>query len=442
METTTHSPAPTPTVEDLRRHIGVVVSLNGLVETVRDQKRMQFLILNSQASAVQIVHEKGEEGDALAERIAALTPGSAVTVTGTVKDAPSVKLNGLEIEAADIVIHSLAATPAPIAADSSLDKQIDWRFLGLRRPEQRLIFEVQTTLEAAMRAWWARTGFIEIHSPKLMGTFSESGAEAFKVAYFDRTAYLAQSPQFYKQMAMAAGFDRVFEVGPAFRAEPSFTSRHETEFTSIDMEVAWTASHHDLMALEEAWLTDVLAQVAAAHGPALEALLGVRIDAPASPFPRVTMAEAQAIVRASGHVPTKADDLDPEGERRLSAHIAREFGHPFVFVTDYPASARPFYHRRHADRPDLTQSFDLIWNGIEITTGAQREHRYEPLKAQAVERGYDLEPLGSYLDFFRYGCPPHGGMGVGLARLLMVLLQRSSIREVTFLSRSPTRLTP
>jgi aspartyl/asparaginyl-tRNA synthetase len=156
----------------------------------------------------------------------------------------------------------------------------------------------------------------------------------------------------------------------------------------------------------------------------------------------VTMAEAQAIVRASGHVPTKVDDLDPEGERRLSAYIARERDCQFVFVTEYPVSARPFYHRRHADRTDLTQSFDLLWNGLEITTGAQREHRYEPLRAQAMERGYDLEPLGSYLDFFRYGCPPHGGMGVGLARLLMVMLQRSSIREVTFLSRSPTRLTP
>jgi aspartyl/asparaginyl-tRNA synthetase len=197
-----------------------------------------------------------------------------------------------------------------------------------------------------------------------------------------------------------------------------------------------------LMALEEGWLVEVLTQVAAAHGPALDGLLGVRISLPCTPFPRVTMAQAQAIVQASGHVPTKADDLDPEGERRLSAHVAREHGHEFVFVTDYPASARPFYHRRHTDRPDLTQSFDLLWNGIEITTGAQREHQYEPLRAQAVKRGYDLEPLGSYLDFFRYGCPPHGGMGVGLARLLMVMLQRSSIREVTFLSRSPTRLTP
>ena len=442
MEPTTHPPEPKQIVEALRRRLDAVVSLDGLVETVRDQKRMQFLVLNSRGGAVQVAHEKGRQPDRIAERLAALTTGSAVTVTGVVKDAPHVRLNGLEIEATDIVIHSLAATPPPIAADSSLDKQIDWRFLGLRRPEQRLIFEVQTTLEHAMRTYWARNGFIEIHSPKLMGTFSESGAEAFRVAYFDRTAYLAQSPQFYKQMAMAAGFDRVFEIGPAFRAEPSFTARHETEFTSIDMEVAWTTSHLDLMTLEEAWLAEALGEVAAVHGRSLDALLGVQVAAPRTPFPRVTMEEAQAIVRASGHIPTKADDLDPEAERRLSAHVARQFGHPFVFVTDYPVSARPFYHRRYPDRPNLTQSFDLLWNGVEVTTGAQREHRYEPLRAQAAERGYDLGPLRSYLDFFRFGCPPHGGMGVGLARLLMVMLGRASIREATFLSRSPTRLTP
>ena len=201
MEPARHSPELKPSVEDLRCHIGAVVSLNGFVETIRDQKRMQFLILNSHGNGVQITHEKTGEDDSLAGLITELTPGSAVTVTGLVKDAPMVRLNGLEIEPLDMVVHSLAATPAPVAADSSLEKQIDWRFLGLRLPEQRLIFEVQTTLEHAMRAYWARNDFLEIHSPKLMATFSESGAEAFAVRYFDRTAYLAQSPQFYKQMA-------------------------------------------------------------------------------------------------------------------------------------------------------------------------------------------------------------------------------------------------
>jgi aspartyl/asparaginyl-tRNA synthetase len=439
---------PTPTlartsIAALGDQIGARVRVCGLAETVRDQKRMQFLVLADARGQVQITHEKTGEADPLAAAIAALTPGSAVAVIGRVAAAPGVRLGGLEIVAEAVETHSLAAAPLPIAPDSALEKQIDWRAVSLRRPDQRLVFRVQTTLEAAMREWWLARGFIEIHSPKLMGTFSESGAEALKVGYFEgRTAYLAQSPQFYKQMAMAAGFERVFEIGPAFRAEPSFTPRHETEFTSLDMEIAWTHDHHELMALEEAWLAHAIARVADAHGAEIKARLGVELVVPTLPFPRVTLAEAQAIIRASGYTPGKSDDLDPEGERRLCTHIARETGHALVFVTDYPASARAFYHRRRAERPDLTQSFDLLFGGIEITTGAQREHRYDILRAQAVERGYALEPLQPYLDFFRYGCPPHGGMGVGLARVLMALLGRSGVRETTLISRTPTRLTP
>ncbi|HEX4183467.1 MAG TPA: aspartate--tRNA(Asn) ligase [Caulobacteraceae bacterium] len=439
----TTSPLPQTPTAALGEHIGARVRVCGLVEAVRDQKRMQFLVLADASGQVQITHEKAGEVDPVAELISALTPGSAVAVTGRVAAAPMVKLGGLEIIADAVELESLAHAPLPIAPDSALERQIDWRAISLRRPDQQLVFRVQTTLEAAMREWWSARGFIEIHSPKLMGTFSESGAEAFKVAYFgDRTAYLAQSPQFYKQMAMAAGLERVFEVGPAFRAEPSFTPRHETEFTSLDMEIAWTADHHELMAMEEAWLAHAIGRVAEVHAAEVRERLGVEIAVPATPFPKVTLAQAQAIVRVSGHTPGKADDLDPEGERRLCAYIARETGSPFVFVTDYPASARAFYHRRHPDSPELTQSFDLLMGGIEITTGAQREHRHDVLRAQAIERGYAPEPLQSYLDFFRYGCPPHGGMGVGLARVLMALLGRSSVRETTLISRTPTRLTP
>lgn len=434
---------PRTPIAALGEYIDARVRVCGFVETVRDQRRMQFIVLADATGEVQLVHEKAEGGDALAERIAGLTAGSAVEAVGQVVAAPSVKLGGLELVAEAVEVASLAEAPLPIAADSALEKQIDWRALSLRRPDQRLVFQVQTTLEAAMRDWWRAHGFVEIHSPKLMGAASESGAEVFKVDYFDgRTAYLAQSPQFYKQMAIAGGLERVFEVGPAFRAEPSFTPRHETEFTSLDMEVAWSADHHDLMALEEAWLAHAIGAVAEAHGEAICERLGVEITVPTAPFPKVSLAQAQAIVRATGHAPSRPDDLDPEGERRLCAHIAFETGSEFVFVTDYPVSGRAFYHRRHPDRPELTQGFDLLWKGVEVTTGAQREHRYDVLSAQAIERGYALEPLRSYLDFFRYGCPPHGGMGVGLARLLMVLLGRASIRETTLLSRTPTRLTP
>jgi aspartyl-tRNA synthetase len=329
----------------------------------------------------------------------------------------------------------------PVEPNSEV--RLNWRFLDLRRPEIALIFQVQTALEHAMREYWIKEGFLEIHSPKLMGSPSEGGAEVFPFEYFGRTAYLAQSPQFYKQMAMAAGFDRVFEIGPVFRADPSFTARHATEFTGLDMEMSWIDSHEDVMAFEERWLVYSLEQVKQEYGDSIRETFGIEVSVPAVPFPRVSMQEAREIIAGKGHViPLERGDLDPPGERLIAEYAMERFGHEFVFVTDYPVDVRPFYHMRYVDTPHVTKSFDLLWRGIEVTTGAQREHRYDVLVAQAREKGLSLEPIQFYLDFFKYGCPPHGGFGAGLARMLMVLLNQSNIREVTFLFRGPTRLHP
>jgi aspartyl/asparaginyl-tRNA synthetase len=305
------------------------------------------------------------------------------------------------------------------------------------------MFEVQTTVEHAMREHWRREGFLEIHTPKFMGSASESGAELFRVEYFDRTAYLAQSPQFYKQMAMSGGFEKVFEIAPVFRANPSFTSRHDTEFTSVDVEIAWVDSHEDVMAFEERWLHEVFKVVSERHGKDIEETFGVEVVVPSLPFPRITLEDAKDLLRVSDHEPPgPGDDLDPGSERALSAIIKREQGHEFAFVTDYPVAVRPFYHMRHPENQDLTRSFDLLWRGIEITTGAQREHRYEQLLAQAQQKDVEIGPIGYYLDFFRYGAPPHGGFGFGLTRLLMQMLGQENVREVTFLYRGPNRLEP
>jgi aspartyl-tRNA synthetase len=243
-------------------------------------------------------------------------------------------------------------------------------------------------------------------------------------------------------MGIAAGFDRVFEIGPAFRAEPSFTSRHETEFTSVDMEFSWIDSHHDVMRMEEQWLVYALTAVKEKHGEKIKEHYGVDIVIPETPFPAIPLGEAREILKSRGHEITHKLDLDPEGERQICAYVREKFGHEFVWIIDYPHEVRAFYHMRHADNPELTKSFDLLWKGVEVTTGAQREHRYDQLVKQAIERGYDLGPIQDYLNFFKYGCPPHGGAGIGLARLLMMMLERESIRETTLLSRTPTRLTP
>jgi aspartyl-tRNA synthetase len=418
------------------------VSVSGWVDTVRDQKKVQFVILRDESGAVQLVHPRPEETDPLADVISGLTTGTFLTATGELKHDERVKLGGLEVKLESIEVAA-PALDSPIADDSSIDKRLDWRFLDLRRPEQNLIFRVQTTFLHALRTWWVEHDFVEIHTPKLMASASESRAELFEVEYFEGKAYLAQSPQFFKQMAQPAGFGKVFEVAPAFRADPSFTSRHATEFISVDAEISWIDSHEDVMAMHEALIVAGLTAVKEKHGDEIKALFDVEVTVPSVPFPRIPLAEAKEIVAKRGYeVPRHDDDMDPEGERQIAAYVKEEFGHEFVFLTDYASSIRPFYHRRHADDPGLTNSYDLIFNGVEISTGAQREHRVDVLEVQAREKGLDPEELGFYLDFFRYGVPPHGGFGMGLSRVIMLLLHQPSIREVTYLFRGPNRLTP
>ncbi|MGO8906877.1 MAG: aspartate--tRNA(Asn) ligase [Solirubrobacteraceae bacterium] len=430
-------------IGQLAGKVGERVAIRGWAQAVRDQKRMQFVVVRDESGLAQVVLGKEEPPSELNEALSGLTAESAVTVSGTVVADERVKLGGLELRLESLQVDSLAEPELPVAPDSALDKRIDWRFLDLRRPDRRLIFEVQTTVEHAMREFWQRDGFIELHTPKFMGSASESGAELFKVEYFDTVAYLAQSPQFYKQMAMAAGFGRVFEIGPVFRANPSFTSRHDTEFTSVDVEIAWIDSHEDVMRFEELWLAHVLARVQEAHGDEIEMTFDTPVVVPTLPFPRVTLTEAKELLRARGYEASGGEhDLDPPSERALSTLIKDEYGHEFAFVTDYPTTVRPFYHMRHAENPSLTKSFDLLWRGVELTTGAQREHRYEQLLAQADEKGVETGPIQYYLNFFRYGAPPHGGFGFGLTRLLMQMLGQDNVREVTFLYRGPHRLEP
>ena len=434
-------------INDLRSKIGQTVQVRGWLQTLRDQKKMQFLIVRDRTGAVQIVFEKKVSAE-LAELISKLTPESAITVSGLAIDNPIVKLGGIEIQLASLTIDNLAESPLPFEPFGEtlpeLDYRLDWRYMDLRRPSNLLIFKVQTTVEAAMRQFWIDHGFLEMNSPKLLGTPSESGAELFALDYFGKQAYLAQSPQFYKQMAMAAGWDGVFEIGPAFRADPSFTSRHMTEFTSVDMEMAWIDSHFDVMAFQERWLQFTYQVVKEKHGEEINTLFNVDLEVPVVPFPKLTMAEAYGILKDQGYAlpPERKGDIDPGGERLLGKYIKDKFNHDFVFITDWPTTVRPFYHMRYEDRQNLTKSFDLLGCGLELATGAQREHRYEVLKAQALEKGLHVEPINDYLNFFRYGCPSHGGFGFGLSRLLMIMLGIGNIRETVYLFRGPTRLNP
>ncbi len=356
--------------------------------------------------------------------------------------APKAKLGGVELKASSVDVHSIAKSPLPISADSSPEKRIDFRQVSLRSEKDQLIFQVQTTAEAAMVDFWNKEKFTIMHSPKLMGTPSESGAEVFEVQYFDRKAYLAQSPQFYKQLAIAGGIEKYAEIGPVFRADPSSTTRHNSEFTGVDMEVAWIDSHEDVMELEERFLSHVFQAVAAKHQSDILQVFGVEFAPPALPFPRITLDDAKELLAEKGHILSALDDLDPAAERMLGAHFKETTGNDFFFATNYPASVRAFYHMRYEDQPNVTKSFDLIYKGLEITTGAQREHRIDKLREQAVERGMNPAELDGYFNFFAYGVPPHGGCGIGLGRLLSGMLGLNGVTPVTYLPRTMTRLTP
>lgn len=421
------------------------VKVCGFVENIRNKRTMAFIVLKDITGKVQITVEKGEHPE-LDEAVDRLTLDSVVTVTGKAVENEYVKLGGVEVLAREIVIESLAA-PLPIDREerkgherSAIDQRIDYRWIDLRTDKNQLMFRIQTELVGAMRDYLLERHFIELHTPKLIGAASESGADVFEVKYFDRKAYLAQSPQFYKQMAMASGLERIFEVGPVFRAEKSFTSKHTTEFSGFDLEFSYIDSFYDVMKLEEGLLTYALGRVKERYGEELERVFGQPLTVPDKPFPIVKLCDLYDGLEADfGYKAPEEEkgDLTTEAERLSFDWSMKHFGSEFLFVTDYAAEKRAFYHMR---KDGVPQGYDLIWRGVEITTGAQREHRYEQLKAQADEKGL-TEDVKFYLEFFKYGCPPHGGFGLGIDRLTMLLLGLT-IKEAMFIFRGPNRLNP
>ncbi len=430
---------------ELKKHYNEEVTLKGFIDNIRDLQYVQFMILRDRTGKVQVTIEKNDENKSLNEIVSGLTLESTVKVTGKLLESPKVKLNGMEVIPTSIEVTSVSESELPInykdQSSSLIDTKLDYRFLDLRNEKNILMFKVQSAFVEGMRDFLYKNGFIEIHTPKLIAAASESGSDVFAVDYFDRTAYLAQSPQFYKQMAMASGFEKIFEVAPAFRAENSNTNRHATEFTSFDVEFSYIDSFNDVMNLEEDLLIAGLTKVKEKYENEIKNLFNVDVVVPAKPFPRIKLQDLYKELekRYNYNIPTEdVGDMNAETEKLTSRYAMEEFGHEFIFVTDFSKKKRAFYHMRENDIP---QGYDLIWKGTEITTGAQREHRYEILKTQAEEKGLK-DDVKFYLDFFKYGCPPHGGFALGIDRMTMLLLGVSSVKESMFLFRGPNRLTP
>ena len=439
-------------IRDIRTKCGETAKVSGFVENIRDGKSMAFIVIKDITGKLQITVEK-EKCPALVDDIARITPDSVISCTGLVAENEYVKMGGIELLPTELEIESVAdalpiirkeipATKKKQAVErSAIDQRLNYRWIDLRTDENQLLFKVQSCLVNAMREYLLKKDFIEIHTPKLIGAASESGADVFEVEYFDRKAYLAQSPQFYKQMAMAAGFERIFETGPVFRAEKSYTNKHATEFSGFDLEFSYITSFKDVMKMEEELLTYMLKSVKEKYGEEIKELFGKEVIVPTTPFPVIKLADLyDELEKEFGYtVPdSEKGDLTTDAERLSYDWVMKKYGHEFLFITDYSAEKRAFYHMR--DENGVPQGYDLIWRGVEITTGAQREHRYDVLKSQAQEKGLDKD-VEFYLEFFKYGCPPHGGFGIGIDRLTMLMLGLH-IKEAMFLFRGPNRLTP
>ncbi len=431
-------------IKDLENYYNQEVKIQGFVNNIRNLQYVIFMIIKDETGLVQVTIEK-ENNEKLVKIVESITLESTVKIIGKCLESPKVKLGGKEIIPSDIEITSLSLEELPINIkdkDKTLrEKRLDYRFLDLRREDNNLLFKIETEFEHALREYCLNHDFMEIHSPKISASAAESGAETFKLDYFGEPACLSQSPQFYKQMAMAAGFGKVFEIGPAFRAENSHTSYHATEINMADIELSFIDSFEDVMDMEEAWLKYAFNKVYTKYGEEIQKQFKTELSNLEVDFPRLTFKEAKQILKDEFHFEgERPDDFERKEEMLLCKYAKKKYNSDFIFVTKYPFAARPFYH--NLDENGLTNSYDLLYRGVEITTGAQREHRVDILNKQIKEKGINPADLEFYIEFFKYGCPPHGGFAIGVARVLMQMLNIDNIREATFIYRGPTRLKP
>jgi len=430
-------------IKDLKNHLGKEVLIKAWVQDVRNLSKVKFVIIRDRTGNMQTLALKSETQEDSFDLINSITPESVVEMVGTPKENKESRW-GIEVMIKELKLVSKADTPLPIdnteKSLTHIDKRIDHRFLDTRNLRTQAIFKVRSKIVKILTNFLDAQGFTNINSPKLTTIGVESGAELFKVNYFGQQVCLAQSPQIYKQMFVAGGFERVYEIGPVFRAEKSHTMRHLTEFTGVDFEMGFINDYTEVMDIIEEMFVDLLTNLP--HEAATELdLFGIKHTSPKK-IPRITMDEAKELLLPKGKKYASDEDLDAEGERLLGEIIKEKYGSEFVFLTLFPVKVRPFYHMRPDDNQDVTKSFDLIYNGVEIATGAQREHRFDILKQQAIEKGIDIDTMPEYAEIFQYGIPPHGGVGFGLDRITQRLLSLDNIREAVLLPRDPERVKP
>ncbi len=426
--------------EELRNYIGTNVKLHGMVYKIRRMSDFAFVLLRTKRSVVQCIYSSTFSEFPLE----LLQEESAVRFTARVI-AEERSRTGYELQLLSVEILSEPEELSPIVinnkrVDTSLEKLLNYRPVTLRNEKERAIFKLQEGICRAIREFLYREHFTEIHSPKIVAEGAEGGANIFKLDYFGKQAYLAQSPQFYKQM-MVGVFERVFEIAPVFRAEKHDTARHLNEYTSVDFEMGFIESFEEIMQMETAMLRYVMAFLTEQYQQELELL---KVTLPEiTEIPAVKFTEAKEMVAAAYHREIKdMHDFEPEEEKLLSELIKKQTGSEFVFVTHYPSAKRPFYAMDSRENPQETLSFDLLFRGLEVTTGGQRIHNYKEQVEKMQARGMNLEAFESYLMMHKAGMPPHGGLGLGLERLTSKLLNQENVRFSTLFPRDINRVTP
>jgi nondiscriminating aspartyl-tRNA synthetase len=418
------------------------VTVEGWAQEVRNLGGITFLILRDRYGVLQVTAPKKRTAPEVMQTINSLSRESVVRVTGTVKPSAQVK-SGYEIIPSSVLVQSAALTPLPMGVVDKVDVEVETRFnhrfMDLRRPEARAVFEIKSLTLRLIDEYLVDNGFVEVFTPKLVASGAEGGATLFKIDYFGKVAYLAQSPQLYKQMLMSTGLDRVFEISPAFRAEPSDTVRHVSEFISFDGEMAHIDSQRDVMEVIEGCMQYVISEVKERGARSLE-VLGSEVAVPKAPYPMLTYERAVGMVRDAGLRLELGEDLGTEGEKLLGDLMAQE-GHEMYWIIEYPEEAKPFYIMEKDGTP-YSHSFDLDYRGQEISSGGQREHRYDRLVQRMERKGLDPKDFGFYLNPFAYGMPPHGGWGLGVERMVQKMLGLGNIRETILFPRDRNRLVP
>lgn len=423
------------------------VTLAGWVHEVRDLGGICFVVLRDREGFAQITLVKKKSDPNVLDKARHLARESVISVTGTVKSEPKAP-RGYEIIPTEIVVVNAAETPLPMdttgKVDAELDTRLDSRYIDLRREEQLAIFKIRSEIEKAIRSYFYKNGFMETTTPKIVAAATEGGTDLFPITYFNREAFLNQSPQLFKQILMSGGLDRVFEIGPIFRAEEHDTRRHLNEATSVDMEMSF-ADHEDVMEILENMMYAVYDSVITNCEESLQ-ILGQKLKRPAVPFKKYTYKQVVDILNneidAFEEELKWGDDLDTQAENLFGEYVFEKTGEEHYFITDWPTASKPFYAMPYEENPEISKSFDMMHRTMELSSGAQRCHIYDMLVRQIEDKGLNPEGFDFYLRPFRYGMPPHGGFGVGLERLVMTMLKLQNIREAVLFPRDQKRLSP